>query len=176
MTMPRPFRLQVLDRLTDLIRTVTPANGFFYDLSAEEAVVRGRLFIGDDEPVPMVALNEPPLAIEQIRSAPQNPNSAGDWDILIQGWAKTSLGENGGTDNAYVLAAEVRQVLASEKKKPSGRPGSGSGPDFLGFGPKILDMRVGAPVVRPPDETSAKACFYLILTLQISEDMTKPFG
>lgn len=170
----RPFRLLALDALTDLIHTVTPANGFQNDLSADECVVRGRLFIGDTEPVPMVALNEPPLAIEGIKSAPQNPKWFGDWDILIQGWAEN--GEIHQTDNAYILAAEVRQALASELVKPSGRPGSGQGPNFLGFGPKITAMRIGAPVVRPPDATSAKSCFYLILTLQISEDMTKPFG
>lgn len=176
MSAPRPFRLQVLDALTALIRQVSPANDFHHDLSAEETVVRGRLFIGDDEPVPMVAINEPPLAIERVRGAPRNPNDTGEWDILIQGWAKNSLNDYSGTDNAYILAAEVRQVLASEKTKASGRPGSGLGNNLLGFGTRISDMRIGAPVVRPPDETSAKACFYIVLTLQISEDMTKPFG
>ena len=174
MTSPRPYRLQVLDNLTALIQGVTPANGYVNDLSSEESVVRGRLFLGDDEPVPMVALNEPPMAIEQIKASARNPNSAGDWDILVQGWAVTD--DLNQTDNAYILAAEVRQRLALEKKKPSGRPGTGNGPDLLGMGPSIIDMRVGAPVVRPPDETSAKSCFYMILTLQISEDMTKPFG
>lgn len=174
MTIPRPFRLQILDKLTALIHTVTPANNFYFDLSEDDTVVRGRLFIGDDEPVPMVALNEPPLAIEAIRAAPQNINRVNDWDILIQGWA--AVGKIHETDEAYTLAAEVQQVIAGEKTKPSGRPGSGNGSDFLGFGTKIVDMRIGAPVVRPPDETSAKACFYMILTLQISEDMAKPFG
>lgn len=169
-----PFRLQILERLTDLLHTVTPANGYQNDLSDDDCVARGRLVIGENEPVPMLALNEPPLAIEQIKAAPQNPNASGDWDILIQGW--TEPGELHHTDKAYVLAAEVRKALALEKKKPTGRPGSGHSTDFLGFGSKIEDMRVGAPVVRPPDETSAKACFYLILTLKIVEDMTKPFG
>jgi len=176
MTMPRPFRLQILYKLTEIIRTVSPTNGFYNDLSSEEAVVRGRIFIGDDEPVPMVAINEPPMAIEHLKTSPQNPSRSGDWDILIQGWANTSVDAYSGTDYAYALAAEVQQALASEKVKPTGRPGSGLGPNLLGFGPRISDMRIGAPVVRPPDETSAKACFYMILTLQISEDITKPFS
>ena len=170
----RPFRLKVLDKLTALISSIKPVNGFQHDLSIEGRVVRGRLFIGDDEDVPMVAINEPPSVIEQMKSAPQNPTSGGDWDILIQGWVANDARYP--CDDAYVLAAEVRQVIALERFKPSGRPGSGHGPDFLGFGPVISEMNVGATVVRPPDDTSSKACFYMILTLKITEDMTKPFG
>lgn len=173
-TYDRSLRLRIKDNLSDLIRTISPVNGFIDDLSDEDRVVRGRLFIGDDEPLPMVAINEPPMAIEPVKSSPRNPNSVGDWDILIQGWAE--IGKIHATDNADNLAAQVRAVLASEQTKPSGRPGTGLGPDFLGFGPIIKNLRIGAPVVRPPDETSAKACFYLILTLEITEDMTKPFG
>lgn len=175
MTDPTPFRIEVLDNLAACIHEIKPTSGYINDLSEDDAVQIGRLFIGDDEVVAMVAINEPPMAIEQSKAAPQNPNSFGDWDLLIQGWA-----ENGPdhfvTRNAYILAAEVRQHLALQKKRPDGRPGMGNGPNFFGMGPKISDMRIGAPVVRPPDETSAKSCFYMILTLQISEDMTKPFG
>ncbi len=174
MTMLRPFRLQVLDNLVLLIRSIKPANGYQNDLSEEEKVVIGRLFVGDDEPTTMVAINEPPMAIEQNPAAPQNPNRFGEWDILIQGWAPN--GDIHPSENAYILAADVCRALALEKQKPSGQPGTGRGPDFLGFADKILEMRIGAPVVRPPDETSALACFYILLTLKISEDMTKPFG
>jgi hypothetical protein len=169
-----PLRLKILKAISAKIATITPGNGFVDDLSGDGSVVRGRLFIGDDEPLPMVALNEPPMAIEQARGAPQNPNSTGEWDILIQGWVEDDPPNL--SDKAYVLEAQVRQVLASEMKKPSGRPGSGNGPDFFGFGPIIITMRIGAPVVRAPDGTSRTACFYLMLTLQIVEDMTKPFG
>ncbi|MDR3474325.1 MAG: hypothetical protein P4M09_21960 [Devosia sp.] len=170
----RPFRLQVLDALTALIETITPANGFQNDLSIDGRVIRGRLFIGDDEPVPMVAINEPPLAIEPNLASVQNPSSTGDWDLLIQGWTEDD--PKYPCDATYVLAAEVRAVIARQKTRSSGRPGGGRGADLLGFGPVISDLRIGAPVVRPPDDTSAKACFYLLVTLKITEDMTKPFG
>ncbi len=171
--MPRPFRLRVLDKLEELIKTVAPANGDWDDLSVDGAVVQGRLFIGDDEPVPMVSMVEPPAAIEGIKTQPNNVNHVGEWDILIQGWAKTDLKSRNVTGPAYVLAAEVRRKLAIEKKKPSA---PGQGQNHLGFGARIQDMRIGAPVVRPPDETSSKACFYLMLTLQIAEDMSDPFS
>lgn len=173
MTMPRPFRLKVLDKLTDLIKTITPANGYFNDMSVPDSVVRGRVFIGDNEPCPMVSLIEPPAAIEGIRTQSDNPSRFGEWDILVQGWVPDD--RRNPTDRAYTLAFEVVKVLAAEKKKPV-RPGTGGQRDYLGFAGKIQDMRIGAPVIRPPDETSAKACFYLLLTLQIAEDMSDPFS
>jgi hypothetical protein len=171
---PRPLRLRALDALTELISGISMANGFQFDLSGENQVVRGRIYVGDSEPLPMVSFIEPPLAIEPGRASPQNPNRNGEWDILVQGWVDDDPWHP--CDKAYVLSAEVAMVLAREKKKPSGRPGSGLGPDFLGLGPIITDMRIGAPVVRPPDGTSTTACFYIVLTLQIVEDMTQPFS
>lgn len=172
-TMPRPFRLKIMDKLTELIRTVTPANGFYNDLSVKGSVVRGRLFVGDDEPCPMVSLVEPPAAIEGIRIQPDNPVRSGEWDVLIQGWVPDDRFNP--TDRAYVLAFEVVKILNAEKKKTP-RPGTGGQRDYLGFGTKIQQLRVGAPVIRPPDDTSAKACFYLLVTLVISEDMSDPFS
>jgi hypothetical protein len=169
-----PLRLEILTALTALVETISPINGYINDLSIAGSVVRGRLLIGDSEVLPMVAFNEPPMAIEPLPAASQNPSRDTSWDILIQGWIDDDPAHP--CDAAYVLAAEVGQIIALEKTKPSGRPGQGNGPNFFGFGPKIIDLRIGAPVVRPPDTTSKTACFYQMLTLQIVEDMTKPFG
>ena len=109
----------------------------------------------------MVSLLEPPLSIERIASQPDNPNAAGAWDILIQGWAVDD--KDNPTDPAYRLAAWVVQTLAKERTKMRGRPGSKN------------YLKVGAPVVRPADFPSANACFYLLITLQIVEDMEDPF-
>lgn len=171
-----PDRFRILTAIGELFRTIKPQNGFISDLSKKDSVVTGRLVIGENETAPMVSLVEPPMAIERLKSSPRNPTVAGEWDILIQGWAddkdkRVPLRE------AYILAAEVGQVLAMEKERPSGRPGYGNqGRDYFGMGNKITNMHIGAPVVRPPDGTSRTACFYLILTLQIVEDIRKPFG
>lgn len=169
-----PIRLRVQEKLSEVLGSISPENGYVSDLSGEGQVVRGRLFLGDDEPVPMVSIVEPPLAIEQIRSAPRNTARAGDWDILIQGWVRAD--ELNPTDPAYILSSEVCQALARQTTLPSGRPGSGIGPNLLGLGPKITEMHIGAPVVRPPDHESRHAQFYLLLTLKISEDMANPFS
>ena len=139
-------------------------------------VVRGRLHIGDDEPVPMVSLLEPPLVPQPTDTKRQSDNTIrhGDWDIVIQGWVKDD--PMNPTDGAYQLEAEVRHRLAVEKKRSDARPGSSGGRNYFGLGNKILNMTVGAPVVRPNEHVSEQAVFYLVLTLQISEDMAAPLG
>ncbi len=138
--------------------------------SLRDRVFRGRESFGENDPLPMVSLLEPPLSIERIASQPDNPNAAGAWDILIQGWAVDD--KDNPTDPAYRLAAWVVQTLAKERTKMRGRPGS---KNYLGLGDRITEIKVGAPVVRPADFPSANACFYLLITLQIVEDMEDPF-
>ena len=172
MTMPRPFRLLVLDALTAQIKKVSPANGYHFDVA--EAVFRGRVWFGDDDPLPMVSILEPPLAIEQLRSQADNTGSEGDWDLLLQGWVPDD--KSNPTDPAYAFVAEVIKSLAEAKTQKNGRTsdifGLGAG---LGRNFGIENMTIGAPVVRPADEVSARACFYLPVTFKIAEDMTNPF-
>jgi hypothetical protein len=167
-----PLRLRILQAISELLASISPANGYVSDLSGPGQVVRGRLLIGAREILPMVSLIEPPLAIEPERAAIDNPFSHGDWDILVQGWVADD--KENPTDPAYVLAADVRKALVLEKLKPP-PPGTRTA-DILGMDGAVVDFRLGAPVVRPPDEISAKACFYLLVTLNIAEDMTAPFG
>lgn len=175
---PVPVRLQILKALTETIRTVTPQNGFQMDLSTDsdgvKRVIRGRLFVGDDDPDVLVSIIEPPSAVEQIRSkAPDNTARAGEWDVLVQGWTRND-DDNDECDLAYVLAAEVQRVLGQEKaRKVAGRPGY---PNFLGMGDTILEFRIGAPVVRPTEEVTDRGVFYLILTMKIVEDTAGPIG
>ncbi|WP_147373478.1 hypothetical protein [Gemmobacter lutimaris] len=173
-----PFRLKILTALTEVLKTITPANGYQMDLSTEadgtKRVVRGRLFIGDDDPGTLVSLVEPPVAHDNgKRRAPDNHNRDSQWEVLIQGWAKNDR-DNEPCDWAYVLAADVQRALALElAKTQTRRPGA---PDILGMGGRLLEMRIGAPVVRPTEEVSNYGVFYLILDIKIVEDMANPFG
>ena len=181
---PKPLRLRILIALTDLLKTVTPANGYQFDLSDVEAfeddpyaghrVIRGRLFIGDSEPPTMVSILEPPSAVEPILNrGPDNTARASEWDILIQGWARDD-DDNEPCDLAYALAAEVHRVLGSEiKRTRTGRPGA---PNILGLGGKLEFIKIGTPVIRPSEEVSGYGVFYTILTLKIVEDIADPFG
>lgn len=175
MTLPVPFRLQILKNLTDTLKSVRPANGYTFDLTND--VYRGRVWYSDDDPLPLVSILEPPQAIEPNRTQADNSGRDGEWDVLIQGWVEDD--KDNPTDPAYLLAAEVVKALAGEKTR--WRAGTRT-PDVFGLGAGfgnpngIEHMSIGAPVVRPADDTSARACFYLIVTFKIAEDISNPFG
>ena len=175
---PKPLRLRILIALTELLRGVTTTSGYQFDLSddqdGEKRVVRGRLFLGDSEPAYMVSIIEPPSAVEAILNrGPDNTARAGEWDILIQGWARDDE-DNEECDLAYALAADVHKALGAELKRTrTGRPGA---PDILGFAGKVESMKIGTPVIRPSEDVSGYGVFYTILTLKIVEDIADPFG
>lgn len=174
-----PLRLQILRAITSALEDINPTNGYEFDLRPDSKgrprVVRGELVIGDDEPLPMVTLMEPPMAVEGIltKRQPDNTKRVGEWDLIIQGWVQRPLrGPESyhNLDPAYQLMEEVRLRLAKEKAKS--RNGRHS---FFGFDEtKITNMTIGAPVVRPNEHISEQAVFYLILTLDIVEDMANP--
>ncbi len=176
MTLPVPFRLLVLQKLTEKLQAITPAHGYHFDLTS--AVFRGRTWFSDDDPLPMISLLEPPFAIDQNRTQADNTDRTGDWEILIQGWVEDDSANP--TDPAYVLAAEVIKALADSKKEI--RTGTRTSDIFglgAGFGDRdnaITALDIGAPVVRPADDVSARACFYLLVTFKIAEDMSAPFS
>ena len=174
--MPDPFRLRVMKALTSLIEAVEVEMIDDQGLPVTNLVgrvFRGREQYGDNDPLPMISILEPPLAIEPIESQPDNPNASVGWDILIQGWVLDD--KTHPCDPAYIFSALVRQALARHKKQGEGKRGP-DGKDYLGEGLRVQNLRIGAPVVRPADFPSTNACFYLLITLQIVEDMIDPFG
>lgn len=169
-----PLRLRIIEAIEAAFAEITPANGYQLDLSGSGAVISGRLFTGDNDPLPCVTIVEPPLSIEQMRAQPDNPARVTEWDLLIQGWVPDDRKRP--SDMAYVLAADVTRRLALEKKRPDARPIHNVGHNFFGFEQRITNIRIGSPVVRPPDRESPNAQFFLILTLQIVEDMANPLS
>lgn len=175
-----PLRLEILRAMSAALEEINPDNGYEFDLRPDahgrSRVVRGRLTIGDDEPIPMVSIVEPPMAIEPVstKRQPDNQTRAGEWDLIIQGWAKDD--PDNPTDVAYQLEAEVRRRLSQEMKRPDARRGSPHGKNYFGLGPKIYNMTIGTPVVRPNEDISEQGAFYLVLTLEIAEDMATNLG
>ena len=177
-----PLRLQILRALTDVIKQVNPTNLIpgtddYYEFDLRDdgvrpRVSRGRLHIGDDEPLPFISIIEPPMAIEGISTQrqPDNTAHAGQWDILIQGWHQDD--PLNPSDISYQLMQEVRCAIAKEKKR--GRNGDTL---ILGFDEtKIQNMTIGSPVIRPNEHVSEQAVFYFVLTFTICEDMATPLG
>jgi len=159
-----PFRLKVLKALTAILEEITPANGYNHDLS--DKVFRGREIFGDDDPLPMISILE---AIEQSEDTPP-PNSGthfkGPWELQIQGFVQDER-ENP-TDPAHFLMADVKKRLAAERKRDEQY-------NLFGFDNRVYQLRISPGVVRPADDVSAKAYFWLRISIEMVENLMDPY-
>lgn len=182
----KPFRLRVLEALTDSLKQITVANGYKLNLSdvqktvngitiTESKVFRGRTVFGVEEPLPAVSILEHPAALDALLSPTGDQSGEGWWNLLIQGFAKDDKAHP--TDNAHILAADILKRLAYEGQRKTS--GTMNAPDILGFGfqePCITEMRLGRPVVRPADEViSDTPCVWLVVGLKMVEDPLDPY-
>lgn len=151
-----PIRLQVLKAM------VSALEGTVYKREPIGGVVfRGRTHYGESDPVPMLSILEPPIPLEMVRKQAQdNTAQTGDWELLVQGWAEED--PINPTDPAYYLLHSVKKVLMAEKRRNRGR-------DIFGMGDVVIGLDVGHGAVRPPDEISTRAYFWLLVTLRVVE-------
>lgn len=166
-TLPVPFKLKVVRALTAALQEITPANGYAHDLSA--AVFRGRLWYGEEDPLPMVSILEAQLPLEQEMSGQGEGGglSKGGWPLLIQGFVSDDKLHP--SDPAHYLMADVKKRLAALVKPNRGF-------EILGFS-SVTKITLGSGVVRPPDyDVSAKAYFWLAVTLWLAEDHADPYS
>lgn len=170
LTPPDPFRLRVQKALTAAFEQITIANGFRSELGPGR-VFRGRILYGDDDPLPMVSLLEEPIAPESDLSGEAGVGASGNYVLMVQGFVLDD--KNNPTDPAHVLLADVKKRLA-EIKRDERRE------DYVfRFGGKantVLSVSWDGGVVRPPDEVSAVAYFWLRVTFNLAEDHSNPFG
>ena len=162
--MPDPFRLKVMKALTLALEEIAVADGYQHDLAGR--VYRGRVMFGERDPIPMLSILEVPLPLDQIVSPRDATASAGGWDLMIQGFVEDDA--KNPTDPAHRLLADVKKRLALEKRRVT-----------LGevFGINAISgIRIGPGVVRPPDEVSAKAYFWLGLVIEMVEDLADPYA
>ena len=175
-----PFKLRVLRALTDAIKDVTPANGYGFDLSdfdpgdgaMMERVFRGRPWFGDSDPIPMVSVLEPVEEADYLFTVPSDDASGSyEWPLLVQGFVNDDPVHP--TDPAYRLMRDVRRRLVREKKrrKPGMNTTDPLGTSQFGLpGCRVTDLRVSTGKVRPADDVSAKAYFWMVVTLTVTED------
>ena len=170
-TLADPKRLAILKALSASMEAISgPDDGYEYDLrpTAEvpRRVFRGRVLFGDDDPIPMLSILESPVPPEQGSSAYDNQTGHGDWELILQGWVDDDRSDP--TDPAHFFLADVKRRLAFEK-------GRAREENILGLGhDHVVALNFGAGVVRPPDEVSAKAYFWLNITLNIVENWACP--
>lgn len=187
MTTSAPFRLLIQQRLTDALKEITPGNGYINDLTDDPdkgpRVVRGRSMFGDNDPLPLVSILQPPHPTDPF-DAPIGATARGlDWVLLVQGFVEDDA--DNPTDPAEILMADVKQRLgklveagapsASKNDNILGLGGSAS-VDVRGTGNAILSLTIGNGSARPSDELSSKAYFWLLLVVKITENTTKPYG
>lgn len=175
--MPDPFRLTVLKTITEVLKGITPANGFAHDMSdftdaagrTQSRVFRGRTVYGDNDPLPMLSILEDPRAIEAVNGPDGSPVAANKLKLLIQGFVKDDT--DNPLDPAYLLSAETITSLVRSKATRY---------NILGLGhksPCVLNIEIGQPAHRPPDdEVSAVAYFLVGVTLTLVENLENPYG
>lgn len=175
--MADPFRLRVLQALTDHLKSITPANGFQSDLSdfiagdglSSVRVFRGRDSFGESDELPFVSVLEDFRPDDQKLGGPGTTGGAGEWRLLIQGFVKDDPVHP--TDPAYIMAADVIMALARLRKDRY---------DILGLGnatPCVHSVNFKQPVVRPADgEVSSTSFFFITLTLGLVENLENPFA
>lgn len=159
---PLPRRLVILRRVSEVLEQCR------HDGSTMEGrVFRGRVVYGDNDPIPMISLLEPPIPLETMISRADNPHSAGKWELLVQGFVHDD--DQNPTDPAHMLMAEAKHFLNIEKKRERGN-------NPFGLGGMVTSVSIGQGSVRPPDEVSNKAFFWLVLTLGIVENLDDPYA
>lgn len=176
--MADPFKLRVLRAITDTLKQITPANGYSFNLADTvdmgPRVVRGRAWFGESDPLPLVSVLEADEA--DMGEVPLNrPLMNYRWPLLVQGFVVDDR-ENP-TDPAYRLMADVRRCLALQWARKA--PGTNM-PDPFGLGlagpNTITALSFGPGVVRPADDISANAYFWLRLDLDVSENAADPYS
>lgn len=169
MTWTNPFRLEVQKRLSAMLEEIAIADGYQTDLAG--AVFRGRSVFGDETALPAISILEAPIPLEQLTAPRDAPLSSGQWEIVLQGWVRDD--KKNPTDPAHVLMADVKKRLAIERKKANARRDEDG---IFGMGRSVTGLQIGPGVVRPPDDISVRAYFWLTITLEIAEDMEQPYG
>lgn len=172
-------KLRILKRLTEHLKSeIVPANGYQHDLSEPGHVIRGRLFIGPDDPLPQVSLLDnldpdrfPRLAGEDDRiNAPHGKEA---WILLVQGWVEDD--KENPTDPAFNLLADVRKALAKILQGTDPMSGRQPHPNYM-LGDLIEGMTMEPGVCRPPDSISNRAYFWMRVTLEFVEDQNDPYA
>lgn len=162
---PVPFRLRALRSLTAALETIHPDNGYHHDLRGR--TFRGRAAYGTDDPIPMLSILEAPIPAEELKARGNHEASIASWELLVQGFCEDD--HINPSDPAHHLMAEVKAALIQEKRRDRGN-------NILSMDGRVVEMWVGQGTVRPPEDPSSTAFFWLTLTLRIAEDLSQPYA
>lgn len=171
-----PKRLLVIERLRELLQTISHENGYNVDIGRRVSL--GVAEFGDNMVTPFLSILESPTAdIGDFANA--ESARLEEWTLLLQGWIDSQFFYEGSdldnpTRNAYYLAADVEKCLARVTgiNKKFGSP---LDPAWYHLGGVINGMSIAPPVVRPPDTNSPKAWFYMPVRIEMSVNLNNPY-
>lgn len=166
--MADPKRLLLQKAICDyLVTEINVRNGYQYDLAA---AYRNKKNFGNEMMLPAVALLEnfnpdrEPAEIGGMNDTKQTY----DQIYLINGWADDSAsGANEHGDEAHRLLGDVKKALGKLITRTAEREGY--------FGNLGVELRIEPGVVRPPDEQSSKAYFWMRIRVKIVEKVGDPY-
>lgn len=162
---PVPFRLRVLKAMTLLLEEITTENGYRHDLKGK--VFRGRLRFGIDDPLTMISILEAPIPQDPIVANGAKASSSGIWELLLQGFSDDD--KRHPSDPAHKLMAEVKTALTRTKMASNGN-------NILGMSGRVMELGIGQGTVRPADEPTTEAFFWLTVSLRIAENLEDPYA
>lgn len=168
-------RLATLKALTSHLRgDVTLDNGYEFDL--QNGVYRGRDLFDADDALPCVSILDNVNSDRFPVRAGNNDGGVGydksRWTILINGWVDDD--HENPTDPAEQLMATVKQSLAKIISEPHPMAAGTRHANYM-LGGLIAGMEIEPGTVRPPDQISAKAYFWMRVILSFVEDVSNPF-
>lgn len=159
-----PLRLRIQKALTAELAQVE-----FEGEVLTGKVFRGRAEFGHNDPLPMISILE---SVDEKSvdgtSAQMKPGSSvqqSQWELLVQGFVEDD--RKNPTDPGYRLLAKVKQRLAAVRNVKG---------NILGFGNRVTDLTFTAGIVRPADEVSDKAYFWLKVRMNVAEDHSDPYA
>ena len=169
--MADPKRLVLQKALcAHLESTVRVANGYHFDLAGR--VSRGRTTFGDEEPLPQVSVLD---ALNPDRDVKPNNHTNSvqteKYVLLVHGWAEDDR-ENP-TDPAHRLMGDVKKAIGQlmDPRAPATYllpvPGAPQG--------LVLATQVEPGTVRPPDQVSCRAYFYVRVIFTLKESIADPY-
>ena len=172
MPAPDSKQLTIMKRLTAQLQTITPANGYDYDLSA--SVYRGKGTFGSDDAPPF-------LNIMETLRPDARPDFGGTeqlirverWELFIQGFAVQD--DTNPTDNLYQLKAATEFCLSQLVVcTPEGSPVY---PAAYRLGRIVNAITIGPGIVRASTPVQGgTTAFYLPLVISYGINMADPYS
>ncbi len=181
-----PVQLRIMQRLTEILERVNPADiillnslGEPYDLRGK--VFRGRLVFGDNDDGAVVTIVEAPKPEPWDAADLTESTGLVSWLLLVQGREAAAadsdaVEESNPTDGAYYLKAAVEKQLSRivQMDENARRPRY---PDDYLLGEKLISgLSISPGVVRGPDgEKVGQAFFYIPLLVKYAIELKQPY-